>query len=72
MYNFDKKYEWMLSKMNNEYIKCSAKKTEPEVYEFDIWVAGEADKSIARYRTKTAGQLAKKIVRLVKKLNSSK
>ena len=71
-FNFPKNTEWMLSHLQNEYFGPDSKKKEKDLYDFDMWHTEDPAKSIARYRTKTAKQMAKKIKILVKRLKKSK
>jgi len=60
--NFPKDTEWILNKFIDK---------DKPVYEFDIWKHGKADKSIARFKDKTALGLIKKIKKLTIKLNKN-
>ena len=65
--DFPKNYEWILNKFNNILLGKKLKKQTG--YEFECWDEFAVHDTIARFKTKTASEMAKKINALVKKLN---
>ena len=65
--DFPKNIEYILNKYNNVYFGGKMKKQTG--YEFECWDEFAVHDTVARFKTKTASEMARKINALVIKLN---